>query len=111
MASKIKMKSFNKKVEKIVMDNGGVSDYKREDGYHTMKMKTKAGMLSVTTFAPESSKVFSIFCCFDDPKKATEVLSPLNASNLNKHSGKWNYHCQEEQVCLDMFTSSLKEIV
>lgn len=107
MATKIQMVKFNKKVEKIVLALGGIIN--ATDPYK-WAIDTKAGKLYITVHEPESSKVFSIFCIFDDPKLANEMLSSSNKTNLNIHSGKWNYHCSNESDCLEMFQNSVKEI-
>jgi len=107
MASKIQMEKFNKKVEKIVLGMGGTLNSPLP---YRWTVQTKAGKLFVTVHEAEASKLFSIFCCFDDEKLANEMLTDYNKSNLNKHSGKWNFHVSNEQECLNSFTSSLKEI-
>jgi hypothetical protein len=107
MASKIQMEKFNRKVEKIVLGMGGTLNSPLP---YRWTVQTKAGKLFVTVHEAEASKLFSIFCCFDDEKLANEMLTDYNKSNLNKHSGKWNFHVSNEQECLNSFTSSLKEI-
>jgi len=107
MASKIQMEKFNKKVEKIVLDMGGTL---KSPLPYRWSVQTKAGKLFVTVHEAEASKLFSIFCCFDDPKLANEVLSSFNKSNLNPYSGKWNYHSQHENDCLNSFQESLEKI-
>lgn len=108
MASKVQMEKFNKKVEKLVLELGGV-EQNRHSG-KLWELQTKAGLLSVSVHEPEASKVFSIFCRFENPKLANEILTDYNKSNLNPHSGKWNYHTLKEEDCLESFRSSLKEI-
>lgn len=105
MASKVQMTKFNKKVEKIVLALGGVvaTSYK-------WSIETKAGTLFVTVHEPEASKLFSIFCRFDNPQLANENLPQSCKGNLNENSGKWNYHFMEEEYCLQLFSSRLKEI-
>jgi hypothetical protein len=110
MASKLEVKKFNKKVGEIVLKFGGKVFSVREDGHTVWELETKAGRLDVTVFAPESSKLFSIFACFDDNKKAVEVLSDWNKVNLNIHSGKWNQHSSDKVGCLVTFSAALDEI-
>ena len=105
MASKVQMQKFNNKVEKIVLALGGIPDT-----FYNWVIETKAGKLYVSVHEAEASKLFSIFCRFDDPKLANEVLSSFNKSNLNPYSGKWNYHSQSESDCLNSFQESLKLI-
>ena len=107
MATKIQMEKFNKRVEKIVLALGGTVsppfDYR-------WTLKTKAGDLLITVHEAESSKLFSIFCRFEDPILANEILKESNKGNLNKHSGKFNFHRQDQEQIIEEFTSSLKEI-
>jgi hypothetical protein len=105
MASKAQMQKFNKTVEKIVLALGGVPDT-----FYKWVIETKAGKLYVSVHEAEASKLFSIFCRFDDPKLANETLSPHNKSNLNPHSGKWNYHMSNMEDCLNSFQDSLEKI-
>lgn len=107
MASKNQIWKFNKKVEAIVLGMGGILNPPLP--YH-WSVQTKAGKLFVTVHEPEASKFFSIFCCFEDEKLANEMLTESNKSNLNKSSGKFNFHYSDEELCLKIFTSSLKEI-
>jgi hypothetical protein len=105
MASKVQMQKFNKKVERIVLALGGIPSTT-----YNWVIETKAGKLYVSVHKAESSELFSIFCCFEDPKLANEILSSFNKSNLNPHSGKWNYHSQNENDCLNSFQDSLEKI-
>ena len=105
MASKVQMQKFNNKVEKIVLALGGIPDT-----FYKWVIETKAGKLYVSVHEAEASGLFSIFCRFDEPRLANEVLSLSNKSNLNPHSGKWNYHVLDMDVCLSMFENGIKEI-
>jgi hypothetical protein len=105
MASKAQMQKFNNKVEKIVLLLGGVPT-----NLYRWVIETKAGKLFVTVHEAEASKLFSIFCCFDDEKLANETL-PLDCRrNLNECSGKWNFYSQNENDCLNSFQDSLEKI-
>jgi len=110
MASKVQQEKFNKAVEKAVLALGGTIVRKTAEGRLELSINTKAGILSVSLHEPESSTLFSIFCRFEDPLLANEVLSSTNKSNLNSHSGKWNYHYKTSETCLEVFLFSLKEI-
>ena len=101
------MAKFNKKVETIVLSMGGTLNSSLP---YRWDIQTKAGKLFVTVHETEASKLFSIFCCFEDEKLANEMLTESNKSNLNKSSGKYNFHHSDEETCLRIFTSSLKEI-
>lgn len=111
MASKAKINAFHNRVIKNIKElNGKIiidTEYRVE-----MAIETKAGKLEIYLHKPDRpSKIFDIFSRFEDPKKAVEVLTPTNASNLNKYSGKWNIHMQDEKLCLEIFLNSLKEIL
>lgn len=111
MASVKMLEAFNKKVVKAIVKLGA-KPYKEQGHAHRYFIETKAGKLDISLHKEDKpSKIFSIFCCFDDPKKAVEVLSPSNADNLNKHSGKWNYHFRGADGCFDTFMYSLQEII
>lgn len=110
MASKVQQEKFNKAVEKEILKLGGTIVRKTPEGRGELSIKTKAGKLSVSLHEPDVSKLFSIFCCFEDPLLANEMLSSANKSNLNSNSGKWNYHYDSADVCLEVFLFSLKEI-
>jgi len=111
MASKAKITAFHNRVIKNVKELGGI--VKIDNEYRVqIDIETKAGKLEIYLHKPNRpSKLFTIFSCFDEPKKAVEVLSSTNQSNLNKYSGKWNYHFQDEKDCLEIFLDSLKEIL
>lgn len=111
MASVKMLAKFNKDVIKEIVGLGAKPnpDQSWHDSY---SIQTKAGKLDVTLFREEKpSEVFSIFCRFDDPKLANEVLDATNKENLNTYSGKWNYHYRSGESCLEVFMMSLKEIL
>lgn len=108
MASKVQQEKFNKQVEKIVLGMGGKLNSSLP---YRWSLITKAGELLITVHGAEASKLFSIFCCFEDPKLAVEVLTKYNASNLNKHSGKFNFHRQDQKQIIFDFKESLSEIL
>lgn len=107
MASKVQMEKFNKRVEKIVLGMGGTV---KSSLPYRWSLITKAGELLIAVHEAEASKLFSIFCCFEDPILANEILKESNKGNLNKHSGKFNFHRQDQEQIIEEFTSSLKEI-
>lgn len=107
MASKKVMEAFNKKVEKIVLTLGGEKD---PINWYNWFINTKAGKLYVSVHKAEASDLFSIFCRFDDPKLANEMLPEHLKANLNEYSGKWNFHFRDESTCLNRFTDNVQEI-
>lgn len=89
MASIKQHEAFNKKVHKLLMSLGATETGKEMYKY---SLDTKAGLLLLTTHDPEKSEVFSVYCRFENPVKAKEVLSKWEQDRLNSYSGKWNYH-------------------
>lgn len=110
MASIKMLEAFNKKVIKAIVKLGAVST--NETFIHHYNIQTKAGQLLISLHLPESpSGIYCIFCRFEDVEKAKIVLTPINQDNLNKHSGKWNFHYLSADSCLEIFLSSLNEIL
>ena len=111
MASKIIHENFNKRVIKKITELGAV--HHGSIGSSRYLIETKAGLLNISLHEPRSSSLFSIFCCFDDTKKATKILTETNGfiENLNKYSGKWNFHSISEVRCQTLFETKLKEIL
>ena len=72
-------------------------------------IETKAGKLNIHFEEPEKSKVFSIFCHFEDVSKAKAVLG--KSERLNQYSGKWNFHTYNATELLFQFESELKPIL
>jgi len=111
MASLKMLTAFNKRVIKAITKLGA-KPYPNQGFSHWYFIETKAGKLDITLFKEDKpSGIYSIFCRFDDVDKAKEVLTPWNQSNLNKHSGKWNYHRVNGKEIFEEFISSLKEIL
>ena len=109
MASKAKIQSLNNKVKKFTVGLGGT--IKIDDDYRTeININTKVGRLDVKLHKPDSARLlFSIFTCFDEPKKAAELM-PSDRS-LNTWSGKYNIHDTHSDICMQIFQSFLKSIL
>ena len=109
MASVKMLADFDKKVIKALKELGAT--YVEESYRHVLTLETKAGLLTVSLHKEEKpSNLFSIFGRFEDVEKAKLVLSASNQENLNKYSGKWNYHYLGAKTCLEVFLWSLKDI-
>lgn len=115
MASKKQTEAFNKKVERIVKEHGGTAN---PHGYK-WNIQTKAGILLVTVHEPDKHSLFSIFCCFENPQEALKLLIEvgleektdfLNGGKLNRYSGKWNYHYEDERDALVNFEMNIEKI-
>ena len=116
MAKKISQKrmiAFNKKVSDLVERQFDATlIHQREDGAKSWSLQTKAGELRISVHSPEPSHCFSIFTCFEDVKKANEIVKEVGLDDhLNPYSGKWNYHLSNETDCLAYFEGSLNKIV
>ena len=97
MASLKQHEIFNKRVHKLLIGLGanetGESNYK-------YSLNTKAGELLITTHDAEKSDIFSVYCRFENPDRAKEVLSKWENDRLNPYSGKWNYHQRDASYLL-----------
>ena len=110
MASIKTLEAFNKKVIKEIKKLGAVST--KEKFAHRYNIQTKAGQLLISLHIPESpSKLFSIFCIFEDVEKAKIILPSHQLTNLNKYSGKHNYHSTDKDYCLGELLYLLSEIL
>lgn len=94
------MTKFNEKVEKLVLQYGGVPSE-----FYKWKINTKAGLYLISVHEPEKSELFCIFACFDEPKRATSAWPNIY---MNKHSGKSNFLIIDEKECLQAFEETLK---
>jgi len=104
MPTKKQSEAFNKQVDNIMKEMGATE----ADSHYKYKIATKAGDLFINVWPPDKCTCYSIFCRFDDPGKAKAVLPYF--SNLNKHSGKWNFHEYDSAYLLELFSNSLKKI-
>lgn len=111
MASKKATAQFNKEVGKVVTDLGGTVSSQREDGHTCWSLNTKAGNLNITVHAPEKTMLYSVFTCFDEPKKAKEVIGNYLPSRLNEHSGKFNFHMADKTDILTILKESLEFLI
>lgn len=101
MATKKQTEIFNKQVEKLVLGFGGKLIRETEGGYKQWEVPTKVGILSISLHEPDKSSCYSIFSCFDDVKRAKELLG--THPRLNPHSGKFNWHVVNKNEIIDSF--------
>lgn len=107
MATKKQQSEFNKNVIDYITSIGAVKNLNANVyGYELM---TKAGILLITVHEPEKSEIFSIYCRFEDEKKAFEVLG--DDERLNSYSGKWNFHTTFPLHCLYQFETELTPLL
>ena len=88
MATKKQQSEFNKNVIDYITGIGAVEIHNAN--VYGYELNTKAGILLIALDEPERSEVFSIYCRFEDEKKAFEVLG--DDERLNSYTGKWNFH-------------------
>lgn len=100
--SEKRMKAFKEKVEKILTALGGKKD---SPFIYEWTVPTKAGGLFVSVHETPS-EIFSIFCRFDEPQKAKEVMGEGHVSG----AGKWNFHMSDEKEILRLFEGCVKNI-
>lgn len=112
MASKKQHEAFNKRVVKAITELGAKPTNLDSDTFRSFGIETKAGELHISLHTPMTSPVFSIFTRYIDHRKAKEVLEPLGLDkDLNRYSGKWNFHSLDEQKCMETFLNSLKKVL
>ena len=107
MATIKQHEAFNKKVDKLLRVLGA-----KETGKYGYKysLDTKAGLLLITTHEPMKSDIFSVYCRFENPGKAKEVLSKWENDRLNPYSGKWNYHQRDAGYLLGGLEINLTDL-
>lgn len=112
MASRVEMKKFNKIIENIVIGFGGTpieSPFPfSTDESKSWTLETRVGELQISVHAPESSKLFSVFCRFEDVDKAKTFIGDDN--RLNKYSGKFNFHYSDREGMLTVFENTLEKL-
>lgn len=73
------------------------------------EINTKAGKLNITFKEPEKGELFTIFCRFEEPVKAKEILP--DSERLNPYSGKWNFHYFNASDLLYRFEKEVRSIL
>lgn len=108
MATKKQQQAFYEDVLEYIVTMGAKNRHIGElcSNY---KIETKAGELLIFLETPQTSKVFSIFTCFEDNKRAKEMM-PDN-DRLNQYSGKWNFHNYTHDECLCRFKQELAPLL
>lgn len=104
MATKKQQSDFNKKVITYLMGIGAELVKVNE-----FRLNTTAGELKVILHDAEASQVYSVFCRFEDEKRAKETVP--NLIRLNIYSGKYNFHEFDAGVLLNLLDSELSSIV
>lgn len=108
MATKKQQYAFYEDVLEYILRRGAQNRRIGDLASH-YKMETKAGELYITFHEAEASKVFSIFCQFQDVNKAKEILK--DSERLNKYSGKWNFHYSDADTALTAFHNEIHPIL
>lgn len=107
MATKKQQSEFNKNVIDYITSIGAVKNL--NSNVYGYELMTKAGILLITLHEPEKSEIFSIYCRFEDEKKAFEVLG--DDERLNSYSGKWNFHNGHPQSALNNIKRELTPLM
>lgn len=110
MATKKQHEQFNKSVEKYLISIGGNKVDTQCFGFR-YKLNTLAGELFVSCHEAENSEVFSVYCRFEQPERAKEVLSKWEQDRLNPYSGKWNYHQRNASYLLNGLKANLSDLI
>ena len=76
--------------------------------FYKYELETKAGKLNITTHEPEASKVFSLYCSFDEADKAKQLIKE---NRLNRYSGKWNFHYWSADEVISRFKTEIEPIL
>lgn len=108
MATKKQHEAFNNKVHKLLISIGAKETVKTMYKY---TLATKAGDLLITMHEAEKGDIFSVYCCFEEPDKAKQVLSKWELDRLNPYSGKWNYHQRDAAYLLGGLEINLNDLI
>lgn len=100
--------AFNKKVDELLTKLGAKQTGKFNYKY---SLDTKAGVLLITTHEPMKTDIYSVYCRFDEPTRAKEILSKWELDRLNTYSGKWNYHQRDANYLLEGLEINLQSII
>lgn len=99
-----KAEKFNAAVKAFVLDQGGM-----ETGQYMyeLALETKAGRLLI------SASDDWVACCFDDVELAKKVLPTIagHQPEMNRYSGKWNFHGADGDDNLDSFVEAVKPLL
>lgn len=111
MATKAAHTAFNRSISKYLQLIG--AEFERQGAYSSeWTLKTIAGDLNISVHEPDRSDVFSLFCRFNDPEKATELLIISEQKvHLNPHSGKWNFHSYDAGELLVEFKEQIAPLL
>lgn len=93
---------FIKRIENILSNNGHVKEIKSHTNMNAYEINTTVGRLEIHTETWEhlkDSSIYSIFTCFDEPKKVIEETGLY----INRFSGKHNFHTSDKESCVEGF--------
>lgn len=108
MATKKQHDTFNKRIEKLLFSLGAISGGKLGYKY---TIETNAGLLYINLHEAEKGDIYSVYCIFDNPSKAKEVLDMSIPHKLNAYSGKWNFHEFDAYDLFNEFKNNLTTIM
>ena len=106
--SKKRQAKFVKDVKAVLKECGAVEYTGSSYTGYNYHIDTIGGKLDVR-IDDDQDYIFSIFCRFDDVKKAVKMLDGPSYQHLNEFSGKWNFHSSHEEG-LELFKTELSII-
>ena len=114
--AKANMKSFHKKVKQLLLEWGAI---KQDDIQYRYILNAKAGELNISIHEDhdlEGTSLYSIFCRFEDVKKARNFLQVgkndfFKDHRLNPHSGKYNFHFSDQLGILTVFEQCIEYLL
>lgn len=108
--SKKSQQDFLKKAEQLILRLGGklVNDWnwRKEFDIPTIAGNYRVSLINDTSFN-KGSKLYTIYGKFDNIELAKEKISD---GNLNRYSGKYNFHYLSAEDCLDLFEDFVESI-
>jgi uncharacterized lipoprotein YehR (DUF1307 family) len=106
--SKKSQQKFFKDVEKILKQYGGV---KKETEYNIKYEFTskKYGKFTASLHTDDDDKIYSVFGRFDDEKLVKDDPK-FDSFDLNKYSGKCNFHNRDAGYVIEQLEKLLKII-
>lgn len=110
MATKAAHTAFNREVSKY-LGSIGADVLKKSSFAIECHLTTIAGDLLISLHEPERSEVFSIYCRFEDVEKAVLTLDSYASTNLNRYSGKWNFHSYDAGELLVEFKNEIAPLL
>ena len=98
---------FTRDVKELFTQWGATTE---DNNQIELQIETRVGKLTLTKLKSDGGKIFSIYARFDEPLKASRVVPPQLAE-VNKHSGKCNFHHFDAETCLWLFKKTIEPLI